>query len=249
MISFRQGKPEDSSNDYYVLYKRNRINIEIILNSISKTHIRIWFDQINWARSVHDLRHRSFRVVALFHGQQVVAALLRERGNAAERDSEITTHSHAKYTCTRTYLENPINLGTAMMFLYDEVKILWLLRLSHRLLRSLRTTPKRIPSGDPLEVRHRMFHRIRNTRHQITTVDTRELVAPRRATVADVSYSRDGTADVRNRATRRRDARSEGERTLVRTTRRANETWSETGGANIAARSVAWWSLHELRRR
>jgi len=49
MISFRQGKSEDSSNDYYVLYKRNRINIEIILNSISKTHIRIWFDQINWA--------------------------------------------------------------------------------------------------------------------------------------------------------------------------------------------------------
>ncbi|KYM87297.1 hypothetical protein ALC53_03483 [Atta colombica] len=97
---------------------------------------------------------------------------------------------------------------------------------------------KEHPSGDPLEVRHRMFHRIRNTRHQITTIDTRELVAPRRATVADVSYSRDGTADVRNRATRRRDARSEGERTLVRTTRRANETWSETGRANIAARST-----------
>ncbi|KYN38039.1 hypothetical protein ALC56_07663 [Trachymyrmex septentrionalis] len=84
------------------------------------------------------------------------------------------------------------------------------------------------------------FHRIRNTRHPDydVVIDTRELVAPRRATVANVLYLRDGTGNVRNRATRRRDARSEGERTLVRTTRRANETWSETGGVNVTARSA-----------
>ena len=132
-----------------------------------------------------------------------------------------------------------MNLGTAMMFLIRRGQDP---SAAPSLTQAAAFTPnnsEKVPSGDhSLEVRHRMFHRIRNTRHQITTVDTRELVAPRRATVANVSYSRDETADVRNRATRRRDARSEGERTLVRTTRRANETWSETGGANVAARSA-----------
>lgn len=39
------------------------------------------------------MRHRPSRVVALFHGQQVVVAPLRERGNALKRNSESTMRS------------------------------------------------------------------------------------------------------------------------------------------------------------
>lgn len=49
----------------------------------------------------YDFRHRS-RVVALFHGQQVVAASLRERENAAKRDSTSNARTHTYIYITHT---------------------------------------------------------------------------------------------------------------------------------------------------
>lgn len=85
-------------------------------------------------------------------------------------------------------------------------------------------------------------HDVRNTRHRTARADTREPVAPRRATVTDVSNSRDGTHEIAQR-----DGAMMARMNGRWPTRRADETWSET--RTTAQRTSARRPLHEWRRR
>jgi hypothetical protein len=96
MTSSRRGKPD--SGQRMLRYKSNRGKYRNRLSQLRNTQSYSKRDKIN--RAHPDLRHRSSRVVALFHGQQVVAAPLRERGNAAERDSESTARSRKTHRHT-----------------------------------------------------------------------------------------------------------------------------------------------------
>lgn len=159
------------------------------------------------------MRHRPSRVVALFHGQQVVVAPLRERGNALKRDSESTMRSRN----TRSHTHIPRKSVES-----------WRRDASRRLSSDEALDPLTPPSclsrgrcGVILEKKNSQrtillksgterVHKIRNTRHQTATIDTRELAAPRRATVAGVSRSRDGTYEIVQR-----DGATQGERAIV----------------------------------
>jgi len=203
------------------MYNLSRVNTEIISFQSPKRTIVFAIKSIG--RVSYDLRHRPSRVVALFHGQQVVAAPLRERGNAAERDSESTRRARAN-TQAHTHVPRKPNESQRS----DDASSSTRRRSFGSSTPLWRYTKKKDSLGILLKSGTEYFTRYAissGTRRQ-TRANLSKPVAPRRATVAGVlCFVR---RDVRNRVTRRRDVRRTSGSV---STRRADETWRGTVGA------------------
>lgn len=166
---------------------------------------------LNKPAVLYDLRHRPSRVVALFHGQQVVVvASLRERENAAKRDSETMhtfIHIHIHYIHALT-LKNLKNLDVVYTCRHCPVS-----KLRDPLSPSTAATPKNsLERTSAQNVSHEV-----QIRTPDKTEDARELVALQRATVekrfactneTNVRAFRDGATP--------RDATRREERTVTR---------------------------------